>query len=197
MTRLSSYSYSFVLAAEPEDTFELFSRPERLNSLTPSWFDLRPSAPVPAAIVPGMVIPYRLRWRGLPMRWVSRIEELRPPVLLTYKQLRGPYRLFVHEHHFSEDAGGTRVVDRVTFKAPGGWPVERWLVQPDLERIFRHRAEAAQRILGDPPAAKAPAQAPPALVGTGAFAPLTSAESSAMEPATDRRSLLGSSSRVA
>jgi len=119
-----------------------------LNKLTPHWFNLEPRPGYSLPLAPGSEVTYRLRWRGLPLSWTSRIVDWEPPHLLTYEQSRGPYRCFRHEHRFEAVAEGTRVIDRVVYRALGGRPIERFLIRPDLARIFRHRERAARRILG-------------------------------------------------
>ncbi len=148
MSPPSSYSYVFSLPADVEETFRLFSDPRLLDKLTPSWFELKPTSGFSLPLAPGAEISYRLRWRGLPLRWISRIVDWEPPHLLTYEQVRGPYRSFRHEHRFEEVAGGTRVIDEVVYRASAGRPIELFLIRPDLERIFRHRERVARRILG-------------------------------------------------
>jgi ligand-binding SRPBCC domain-containing protein len=54
------------------------------------------------------------------MRRTSRITDWEPPHRLTYEQARGPYRWFRHEHSFETEGDGTRVVDKVIYRAPGG-----------------------------------------------------------------------------
>lgn len=143
----AEYSYTFHLDAGTREVFDLFSRPERLNELTPSWFDLEPRSEVPDRLGIGCELEYRLRWRGVPMVWISRIVEWAPPNRLTYEQVRGPYRWFRHEHIFEGGSRSTRVTDRVSYRVLGGGPIQALLVRPDLERIFRHRASAAARAL--------------------------------------------------
>ena len=144
----STYSHSFALPAEIDRTFALFSDSGRLDTLTPDWFDLRPRPPMSKRLAPGVEIRYRLRWRGLPLPWTSLIVEWQPPHRLTYEQVRGPYRFFRHEHLFVADGDGTRVIDRVVYEALGGAWIDRLLIRPDLERIFRHRARVARTMLG-------------------------------------------------
>jgi ligand-binding SRPBCC domain-containing protein len=119
-----------------------------LNTLTPSWFDLEPQAHELQTLAPGVEITYRLRWRGIPLRWTSRIVDWEPPVRLTYEQVQGPYRWFRHEHLFEAEGTGTRVIDTVLYRAPGSRPIDRLLVRPDLKRIFRHREQAARLAFG-------------------------------------------------
>jgi len=146
----SSYSHVFSLPSGVEETFRLFSDPRLLDTLTPTWFELEPTCGFSLPLAPGAELSYRLRWRGLPLRWTSRIVDWEPPHLLTYEQVRGPYRTFRHEHRFEAEAGGTRVIDRVVYRTLGGNPIERFLIRPELERIFRHRERAARPILVTP-----------------------------------------------
>lgn len=147
MNRTSTYTHHFTLEAGLAETFELFSDPRALNGLTPAWFNLKPAEPVPAPLGVGSQISYRLRWRGLPLRWTSRIAEWRSPELLTYEQERGPYALFRHEHRFEAVGAATRVIDRVDYRSGFGSWLDRTLVKADLERIFEHRARHARALL--------------------------------------------------
>jgi ligand-binding SRPBCC domain-containing protein len=68
------------------------------------------------------------------------------------EQLRGPYRLWIHEHTFEARDRGTLVRDTVRYAVPLDWLIHRWVVWPDLVRIFafhtaalRQRFEAPQR----------------------------------------------------
>jgi ligand-binding SRPBCC domain-containing protein len=122
-----------------EKIFEFFSDPRNLERLTPAWLRFELVGISPTTQQWGTLIDYRLRIRGIPVRWQSEISVWDPPRRFVDKQIRGPYRLWVHEHMFSEDAGGTRVADHVRYSVPGGSIVQKWLVAPDLQRIFRHR----------------------------------------------------------
>ena len=75
MSPPSTYSYVFSLPAGIDETFQLFADPALLDTLTPSWFSLKPSRGFSLPLAPGSEIPYRLRWRGLPLHWISRIVD--------------------------------------------------------------------------------------------------------------------------
>ena len=135
------YRFEFDVAAERGEVFRFLADPANLNRVTPSWFDLRILTPTPLVIDAGAEIDYRLRWRGLPLRWSSRITSWEPHRAFTYVQTRGPYRSFWHEHVFEVTNSGTRVIDRVEWRAWGGSLANRW-IRRDLDTIFRHRAGA-------------------------------------------------------
>jgi ligand-binding SRPBCC domain-containing protein len=135
-----------VLAAPRDQVFAFFSDAANLEALTPDLLRFRILTPAPVEMRRGARIDYRLRVRGVPVRWRSEVTHWLPPWRFVDRQLRGPYRLWVHEHEFEERDGATVCRDRVTWSAPGGPIVARWLVAPDLERIFAYRrAELARR----------------------------------------------------
>lgn len=143
-----------VLAAPRAEVFAFFADAENLASLTPDLLRFRILTPVPIEIRRGTRIDYRLRIRGVPIRWRSEITHWLPPWRFVDRQLRGPYRLWIHEHEFEERDGGTACRDRVTWAAPGGGILERRFVGPDLARIFAfRRAELVRRFgeVGSPP----------------------------------------------
>lgn len=71
------------------------------------------------------------------------------------EQLRGPYRRWIQTHTFEPREGGTLARDHVCYAVPFDWLVHRWLVRPDIERIFQFRARALQARFA---ASKAPQQ---------------------------------------
>ncbi len=125
--------------------FDFFSNPRNLDRLTPAWLNFAILTPATSAIQQGSLLNYRLRIRGIPMRWQSEISIWDPPHRFVDRQTRGPYSLWVHEHTFEELDNGTVVGDNVEYAVPGGSLVQKFLVAPDLERIFNYR----HKILND------------------------------------------------
>ena len=124
--------------------FAFFARPENLERITPGWLRFRITSPADAEITEGTELRYRLRIRGVPVTWISRIAVWEPPERFVDEQVRGPYRSWRHEHRFEVTGQGTRVLDDVAYEVPPGvWPLDvvldRLLVRPDVERIFAHR----------------------------------------------------------
>ena len=144
---------SFWVPAPPAQLWPFFSSAENLPLLTPPWLRFA-IVHAPAVLAVDARIDYRLRVRGVPLRWRSRIARWEPGRCFADEQERGPYRLWHHTHTFEPLDGGTVLGDRVEFAVRGGpfapW-IGRWLVEPDLLRIFRYRlARIAERFGGDP-----------------------------------------------
>ena len=140
-----SAEFAVEVGADRTTAFDFFSRVDNLNRVTPAWFRLDPVAPPPDLRV-GAVIDYRFHWRLLRMRWRTRITVWRPPELFTYEQERGPYRFFRHEHRFEQRGRDTLMTDVVHYSTLGGTPADRWIVGPELARIFAYRAGVAREL---------------------------------------------------
>ena len=137
---------SIWLPTSRDRIFRFFADPKNLQQITPSWLHftiVRSSSP---EIGPGTLLDYKLRLRGVPIRWQSQITAWEPPLRFIDEQRKGPYRRWVHQHLFTEKEGGTQVEDLVEYAMLGGRLVHRFLVRPDLEKIFAYRSQALQTL---------------------------------------------------
>ena len=132
--------HSSVLLRYPrERVFDFFADAENLNLLTPPWLRFSILTPLPIDMAKGTRIEYRIRLRGIPVRWVSEITEWEPPARFTDEQVRGPYSLWAHNHLFEETPEGTLAIDEVTYRVPGGRLINWLFVSRELRRIFYYR----------------------------------------------------------
>jgi ligand-binding SRPBCC domain-containing protein len=134
------------LPGAPGDVFAFFADAQNLEAITPPWLGFRVVTPRPIEMRAGALIEYRLRLRGVPLRWRTRIAVWDPPRRFVDVQLSGPYRLWHHTHDFEPgDDGGTVMRDTVRYALPFG-PIgalaHRLVVRRDLAAIFDFRREA-------------------------------------------------------
>lgn len=137
-----------------DEVFRFFEDAFNLDAITPAMLQFRILTPPPIEMRAGALIDYSLRLRGVPIRWRTRIEVYEPPNCFVDRQLRGPYRLWWHEHVFEEIEGGTRMTDRVRYLTPlAGSKVGRWVhdrfIRPDLESIFAFRRAKLAAVFGE------------------------------------------------
>jgi len=130
------------LPLSPAELFPFFADAANLDAITPPWLDFKIVTPRPIVMGEGVLIDYRLRVHGLPLRWRTRINVWQPPHRFVDEQLRGPYRLWIHEHTFEARDGGTLARDVVQYAVPFDFLAHRWFVRPDIENIFRYRSDA-------------------------------------------------------
>ncbi len=92
------------------------------------------------AIGLGETVTWRARHFGIWFTMTSRISELDAPRRFVDEQVRGPFRLFRHEHLFAEVGGRTRMTDTLTVGSPVlGRLVERLVLVPYLRRVITQR----------------------------------------------------------
>ena len=131
-----------------EEVFAFFADAANLDAITPPWVKFRTITPRPIEMRVGTLIDHRLRLRGFPIRWRTKITTWEPPAQFVDEQIRGPYRLWVHEHLFEERDGGTLVRDRVRYALPFDFIAHSLFVRRDVERIFAYRTDCLKRRFG-------------------------------------------------
>ena len=123
-----------------EDVFPFFADAHNLEVLTPEFLNFSILTPAPIDMFEGQLIDYRIKLHGIPIRWRTRIAAWEPPYRFVDEQIKGPYRLWRHEHTFeAHPDGGSLLRDRVEYAMWGGALIHSLFVKKDLERIFDHR----------------------------------------------------------
>lgn len=143
-----------------DEVFPFFANPENLEAITPPWLNFQILTPRPIPMRPGAIIDYKIRLRGIPIRWRTVIAAYEPPRMFIDMQIKGPYLLWEHTHTFEpvHREGrfvGTRIGDRVRYlpldiprSVPGlGGLIHRLMVRPDLEKIFAYRQQRMRELL--------------------------------------------------
>jgi ligand-binding SRPBCC domain-containing protein len=134
-----------------EEVFAFFGDAGNLQAITPPWLHFEIVTPRPITMRAGTLVEYRLRWRVVPIRWLTEIVEWNPPHQFVDQQRRGPYALWHHTHTFESEPGGTRMHDVVRYALPLGLfgaIAHRMKVQKDLNAIFDYRARVISSLLG-------------------------------------------------
>ena len=131
--------------------FAFFAEPRNLEAITPPWLRFHIVDQSTGCVEEGTELTYRLRIRGFPVTWRSRIEEWQPNDRFVDVQLRGPYARWHHTHTFHDSGSGTLIRDRVLYRLPlgrwGDWIGGR-LVAADVGKIFAYHASRTAELLG-------------------------------------------------
>ncbi len=95
---------------------------------------------IAGAIGLGESVTWRARHFGIWFTMSSRVTALERPARFVDEQVRGPFRVFHHEHSFSRDGESTVMIDTVTIGSPMfGRVVEPMILVPYLRRLIRER----------------------------------------------------------
>ena len=139
------------VAAGIEETFAFFSNAANLDAITPPSLNFKILTPPPIVMREGALIKYRLGLLGIPIYWLTRIDEWIPGRSFTDTQLRGPYARWVHRHSFIPLQDGTLIRDHVEYSLHLPYLsalVHGMFVRPMIEKIFAYRRGIIARVLG-------------------------------------------------
>ena len=144
----------------PEKTsvvFPFFAEAKNLEKITPPWLNFHITAMSTPEITEGSLIDYRLRIKGVPARWRTLISSWKPGICFVDEQLKGPYKIWHHTHHFQPLRRGTLMKDCVVYQMPFG-PlgdlVRLLVVAGDIRKIFGYRRKIIDELYGNGPATK-------------------------------------------
>ena len=131
--------------------FPFYATARNLERLTPAFLHFRILHISSEPLAAGARIDYALRLHGLPVRWRTRIDEWDPPHGFVDRQVRGPFRTWLHTHTFRPLGDGTLISDVVLFdlycRPLARTPVLGWIFA-DLRAIFEHRRREVERVFG-------------------------------------------------
>ena len=152
-TNISLFEASSRVATTPEKLFAFHADPNNLTVVMP------PTLKLVELITDGPALEGReieLHCRDMwviPMRWLCRWKTVSPPHLLVDEIVRGPFRLFIHEHHFEPDGEGfTTMRDRVSYAFGKGWLghlISETAVRSYLTILFAYRHYRTRRWAAD------------------------------------------------
>ena len=130
------------------EVFAFFADAANLEALTPPFLAFHIETPLPIAMRPGAIIEYRMRLYGLPVRWRTEIEAFEPGESFVDNQVRGPYRVWRHEHRFRDtEDGGTEMTDHVAYELP--LPPFGRVAHPVVRRMLRGIFDYRCRVIAE------------------------------------------------
>ncbi|WP_341527708.1 SRPBCC family protein [Nostoc sp. UHCC 0302] len=144
---MQHFKYSSVINAPVEVVWNFHERPDILQLLTPPWQPVQVLRREGGLDV-GAITEFRLFLGPLPLTWLARHTEYEKYRLFTDEQISGPFESWIHRHEFEPQNGQTRLTDAISFSLPGGEITEfisGWLVQVQLEAMFRYRHHVTKR----------------------------------------------------
>ncbi len=143
--RVFTFQTEITVPENKTNVFNFFANAQNLQIITPPWLNFKILTPTPIELKPGSIIDYSLRWRGIPVKWKTEITKWVPNNTFTDKQIKGPYKLWEHEHLFQETDEGTNCIDIIRY-APPFQPFSISIVQKDVHKIFEYRKAVIQKM---------------------------------------------------
>jgi uncharacterized protein (TIGR01777 family) len=139
------------ISADQTKVWSFFSRPENLESITPPNLGFKILSQSEGELQQGSKIRYRIKLRGIPLKWETVLTVWRPRTAFTDVQMSGPYKTWIHAHEFVALGKGFLLKDLVQYELPMPFfshPLFGWLITMEINRIFRYRHKAIARLVG-------------------------------------------------
>lgn len=138
-----SIKYKIWTPLAQQEVWNFMSSAYNLEKLTPPWMDFKVTHMSTNEIEKNTVISYKFVLKKIPLVWTTRIISWEPNCSFTDNQDKGPYKLWSHNHLFSELAGGTLIEDHIDYSLPF-FPIGNLffpLVKREIKRIFEYRQQ--------------------------------------------------------
>jgi len=145
MTRIHTLCRTQRIPRSLSEVFSFFETPENLAKITPVKLGFQILTPSPIAMHRGAVIDYVIKVVGLSLHWRTLITTYEPSCKFVDEQLKGPYLMWHHTHHFQETDAGTIMTDTVHYAMPFGYfgsLVHALFVKRQIDTIFTYREKA-------------------------------------------------------
>ncbi|HQZ95034.1 MAG TPA: SRPBCC family protein [Pyrinomonadaceae bacterium] len=133
-----------------KEVFDFFADAGNLERITPPELNFQIITPQPIDIYQSTLIDYKLKIRGISVKWRTEISVWEPPFRFIDQQLRGPYRQWIHTHTFTElSPTQTLMEDEVRYRLPFEplGDLAHFFVKSELAYIFDYRQKVVTEIL--------------------------------------------------
>jgi len=126
-----------------EEAWHFFSSPANLNLITPPNLKFHILDQLPDEVYKGLIIRYRIQpFLNISLKWVTEITAVEKNIFFIDEQVKGPYKVWHHEHHFKIVQGGVLMTDKLTYDI--GWSFLGWIagklwVDKQVQNIFIYR----------------------------------------------------------
>jgi len=141
------FQHTSIINAPPAVVWKFHERPDILQLLTPPWQPVR-VVRREGGLEVGAITEFKLFLGPVPLTWLARHTECDKYRLFTDTQISGPFESWIHRHQFQPENGKTKLIDDVSYVMPGGETIEfigGWLIQAQLEAMFRYRHYVTKR----------------------------------------------------
>lgn len=139
---MAQFTLERVIAAPPQAVFAAALDPELHVESMARYRESMIDAPAGGGFTEDSTVTWRATHFGIPFHLTSIVFDIDAPHGFRDRQVKGPFRTFLHEHAFVKHPGGTLMRDTITFHSPFG-PigalVDRLVMREYLRRLIDER----------------------------------------------------------
>jgi ligand-binding SRPBCC domain-containing protein len=143
-----------ILSISLESAWSFFSNPANLSKIAPPWLNFKTKTVPADKMYAGMIITYLVRpILNIPQTWVTEITYVDKPNYFVDEQRFGPYKMWHHEHFFTETKNGkVEMLDIVSYVVPFGFLgriMNALVVKNKINEIFNYRKKVLNEMFGN------------------------------------------------
>jgi len=133
--------------------WDFFSQPDNLKLITPDYLNFRILSKSDAGeMYPGMIITYTLSpLFHISINWATEISQVKEYKYFIDNQIKGPYKIWHHEHHFKETEQGVEMRDILYYEIPYGFLgrfLHKLIIGKKVNEIFNYREQKIKELFG-------------------------------------------------
>lgn len=134
-----------------EKAWNFFSSPDNLKLITPEYMNFKILNKSDAGdMYPGMIITYTISpLFKISIKWATEITQVKNHKYFIDNQIKGPYKIWHHEHHFKQTDKGVEMRDVLFYELPYGFLGKlayKLFVKRRVEEIFSYRSEKIKEL---------------------------------------------------
>lgn len=150
---MAMFETSVTVAGTVEQVFEFLRHPQNLSKISHPDVGLS-FVDAPDMIELGSRLEFKVQGFGMVQQIVHEIVDFRPPTGFTEKQVKGPLKLWIHQHAITGvDGNQVTIADSIQFEAPGGLVglmITEDRILDSLENGFDYQSRQLKKHFGDP-----------------------------------------------
>jgi ligand-binding SRPBCC domain-containing protein len=138
-----------ILPISLQQAWDFFATPKNLNEVTPKELDFKILTELPERMYEGLIIQYRITpMVSIPVKWCTEITHIEDLKYFVDEQRQGPYKMWHHEHHFSQHKDGVLMKDILHYDIGLGFIgsiAGAMFVHKKVNEIFDFRYQALEK----------------------------------------------------
>ena len=145
---MAIFYYESIIKAPVTDVFAFYNDINNLSLITPDFAKVE-IVHVDGDMTAGTRIELLVK-KPFKSKWVVLIQDHQPNRYFIDIQEEGLFVFWRHRHEFKRCQQGTRLVDSIEYQLPLyplSWPVQNWIVEKQLKKMFLYRHSKTQQLL--------------------------------------------------
>lgn len=139
-----------ILNCNLDEAWNFFATPKNLNAITPADMHFKILSSLPEEMYAGLIIEYKIKpFLNIPLYWCTEITHVKKYEYFIDEQRQGPYKMWHHEHHFSQHHKGVLMKDILHYdigKSIIGDLAGALFVHKKVKQIFDFRFQKLEEV---------------------------------------------------